>query len=134
MSRVLLRYSEAFKTHVIGQLERGELRSHGEAQARYGINGHATISKWLRKHGKNHLVGKVVRVETPDEVDQVKKLRARIRDLEHALADSKVQEVLHRAFFELVCEEHALDPEAVKKNIEERRSREEPGLPDGKKA
>lgn len=121
----VVKYSEAFKLQVISELESGTLRSQGEARAKYGIRGAATVASWLRKYGKRHLMSRVVRVEKPDERDQVKVLQGRIRELEHALAETKVQEVLHRAYFDIVCETTGVaDPAALKKSIGERLSRE----------
>lgn len=129
MGKDSVRYSEAFKRQVVEAMERGELRSEGEAREKYGIGGAMTVIGWVRRYGKNHLVGKVVRVESLEERDQIKALKARVRELERALAQSKVDEVLHRAYFEVVCEAEGLgDPEAVKKNIAARLSREEGGL------
>lgn len=56
----LIRYSDAFKRHVVAELESGRLATHGEARAKYGIRGAGTLPKWLRKYGKNHLLRRVV--------------------------------------------------------------------------
>lgn len=121
----VVKYSEAFKLQVISELESGKLGSQGEAREKYGIGGAATVASWLRKYGKRHLMSKVVRVEKPGERDQIKALQGRIRELEHALAETKVQEVLHRAYFDIVCETTGVaDPEALKKSIGERLLRE----------
>jgi transposase len=118
MGQEVVRYSEAFKRHVVEELERGVLRSHGEARERYGIGGAETINGWLRRYGRNHLLGRVVRVESVEERDQIKALKARVRDLERAVADAKVQETLAKAYFEIVCEKHGVtDVEALKKSI-----------------
>ena len=42
-------YSLAFKLQLIGELERGEL-NFSQANKKYGIQGHTTVSKWLRKY------------------------------------------------------------------------------------
>jgi hypothetical protein len=45
--------------------------------------------------------------------------------LEKALADSKVQEVLHKAYLEIACEEFGgSDPDAFKKKLAARQSGE----------
>ena len=44
-------FSEAFKLHVVGEVESGKI-SQSEASRRYGILGHSTILKWCRKYGK----------------------------------------------------------------------------------
>jgi transposase-like protein len=126
--RDTIRYSEAFKLQVIGELESGKFDSVDEARRAYGIGGSNTIGKWLRKYGKRNLLGRVIRVEKPQERDQIKVLKARIRELERAVADSKVQEVLSRAYFEIVCEQYGVeDIEGLKKSIARKLSDEESG-------
>ncbi len=44
-------YTMAFKLAVVEQVEKGEL-TFKQAQARYGIQGHTTVHKWLIKHGR----------------------------------------------------------------------------------
>jgi transposase-like protein len=100
------------------------------ARRAYGIGGTQTVHQWLRKYGRNDLQGRIIRVEKPGERDQIKALKARIRQLESAVADSKVQEVLARAYFEVVCEEFGVeDVEALKKSIAAKLSAEDRGLP-----
>jgi transposase-like protein len=82
MSAQIIRYSEAFKRKVVEELEKGELRNQLEARERYGIGGGSTIHRWLRKYGKNHLVAKVVKVESMKERDRIKQLKRKIRELE----------------------------------------------------
>ena len=43
-------YSHSFKLRVVQQIEQGELGIQ-EAQLKYGIQGNATVSNWLRKFG-----------------------------------------------------------------------------------
>ena len=44
-------FTEAFKRHVVREVERGKI-SQSEAMSRYGILGHSTVLKWCRKYGK----------------------------------------------------------------------------------
>ena len=126
--RDTIRYSEAFKLQVISEIESGKFDCIEQARRAYGIGGKNIIQKWLRKYGKRNLLGKVIRVEKPNERDQIKALKARIRELERAVADSKVQEVLSRAYFEIVCEEYGVeDIEGLKKSIARQLSDEESG-------
>lgn len=119
MGQGLIRYSEAFKLKVISELESGRLSSAEEARRRYGIGGAETIGRWLRKYGKRHLVGRIVRVETGKERDELRELRSRIRQLEHALADAKVQETVYKGYFEIACEQSGIeDMEGFKKSID----------------
>jgi transposase-like protein len=70
---------------------------------RYGIRGNETIQKWIRRYG-NGTLGKIIRVQKPDEIDELKKLKARIKRLESALADANIELALERAYTELACE------------------------------
>ena len=71
IQKLVYRYSIAFKQQVIEQFESGRFSSINEAKEHYGIRGDCTIQKWLRKYGRNHLCPKIVRVEMPDEKDQI---------------------------------------------------------------
>ena len=113
-----VRYSESFKMQVISELESGKLNSLEHARRQYGISGTKTIHLWLRKYGRNDLMPKVIRVEKPEEVDQVKQLKAEIKQLKEALADTHVDGLLYKAHFKIVCEQMGLDPEECKKKID----------------
>ena len=127
MGPEVVKYSEAFKMQVVKELAAGRWRSRREARQRYGIRGAATIAAWVRKYGPPHMQGRVIRVETTDERNQLKALKARIKELERAVVDSKVQESLYKAYFDIVCREHGVqDLEALKKSIAEKLSREGP--------
>jgi transposase-like protein len=117
------RYSEAFKLCVVNELEQGRFRSFMEASDYYGISGACTVRNWVRKYGKDHLLGRVMRIEKPEEQNQVKVLKQRIRQLEKALAEAKVDEVFARAQFEVALKELGVqDLEAFKKKLDEKLS------------
>ena len=119
MKRTVIRYSEAFKLQVVEEVERGCFRTLQEAHEKYGIGGHATVSRWVKSYGKQHLLPQVVRVESMDEKDRIKALKKRNRELERALADSKVREVINQAYFEMVCEKFGItDLEGFKKKAD----------------
>jgi transposase-like protein len=125
MGTAVVRYSESFKLQVVRELESGDLANQAEAHRRYGITGSATVARWIRKYGSPSLQRKVVYVQTPDEKSRLKALEREIRDLKRALVDSKVQEALHKAYFDIVCKEAGIaDPAALKKSIAERLSKE----------
>ncbi|MBI2417261.1 MAG: transposase [Ignavibacteriales bacterium] len=71
--RIRTEYSSAFKRKVVQEIEEGKL-SVEEANRRYGIKGHSTISKWLKAMGNNHKIGKVVRIETEKEYGIMREL------------------------------------------------------------
>ena len=58
--------------------------SFAEIRRKYGIRGDGTVQYWLGKYG-NGTRGKVVRVERPEEINELKKLKERVRRLETAL-------------------------------------------------
>ena len=133
MERDAVRYSEAFKLQVVAELGAGRLRSHEEARRRYGIGGSSTVGKWVRRYGPAHLQRRVIRVETTNERDQVAALKARIAELERAVVDSKVEEALHKAYFDIVCRQCGVaDPAALKKSIAEKLSKEGSGTGAGR--
>jgi hypothetical protein len=63
-----------------------------------------TVTKWVRKYGRDDLLPKRIRIETMEEVDQLKEARKRIRELEAALADAHIDQCLEHAFLEIACE------------------------------
>ena len=71
MRRTVIRYSEAFKLQVVEEVERGGNGSLQEVQQKYGIKGSGTIKYWLEKYGRQHLMPKVVRVESMKEKDRI---------------------------------------------------------------
>lgn len=122
MKDLNLRYSEAFKLQVVQELESGKLGGVQEARERYGIGGNETIQRWLRNYGKNHLLGKVVRVEKPGERDQLRVLKRENDELKRALADAHMKSVLYESWFEVACEELGVtDLDAFKKKLAARR-------------
>lgn len=82
-----IRYSISFRQKVVREVEEQGLTIES-AKRRYGIKGAHTIQGWIRKFGKYHLLGKIVRIETMEEKDQIKKMQEEIRKLKMALADS----------------------------------------------
>ena len=105
----VIRYSEAFKLQVVREIEEGKHSSCYAAMERYGIRGQKTVYNWVRRYGKTHLLRKVVRVETPAERDELKKMKMRVRELERALVDAHLDLRLERAWLELACEAGGVD-------------------------
>lgn len=99
-----IRYSEAFKKQVIDELARGKFASAYKAQRAYGIRGQMTVTKWIRKYGRDDLLPRRIRIETMEEVDHLKAARERIKELEAALADAHIDHCLEHAFLEIACE------------------------------
>ena len=53
--RVFKRYSESFKQQVVDEIESGALTIH-QAQKRYQIGSHGTITNWLKQLGQNGFI------------------------------------------------------------------------------
>jgi len=117
---VSIRYSEVFKHQVISEVESGS--SCDQVRRKYGIGGIATIQYWMKRLGKLEALPKIMRVEKPDEKAKLKDLERQIRELKNTLAETQVRCVIAESQFEIVCEDHGLDPEAVKKKLDEKRS------------
>jgi transposase-like protein len=98
-------YSEAFKQHVVGEIERGVLSAQ-EAQRHYKISSHHTVNRWRRRYGTLGEV-KVLRVMMKDE-------KSRIRQLEELLADEKLRNRLLNAQLDVIEEEYGED---IKKKL-----------------
>lgn len=115
VSEKVIRYSEAFKRQVVSELAEGRYGSPYEASEAYGIRGRETVSRWVRQYGREEVLKKVVRVEKPGELREVKRLKERVRQLESALADAHIDGALAEAYFEVLCESTGVDAEAFKK-------------------
>jgi len=118
MAKEVRRYSEAFKRQVVEELEQGKFTSAFDAQQSYGILGDGTISRWMKKYGRDNLFPKLVRIETMKERDKKKEDRKRIRDLEAALSDAHIDNCLEHAFLEIACERMGISVEEFKKKHE----------------
>ncbi len=97
-----IRYSEAFKREVVRELE-DEGLTFTVIAMKYGIKGSMTVAHWVRKYG-NGSRGKVIRVEKPGEINELKRLTQRVRLLESALADANIDAALERAYTRLALE------------------------------
>lgn len=114
--RELRRYSEAFKQQVVADVASGRFGTPFEAGRAYGIKHSGTVAYWIRRYGKNHLLGKVVHIMKADEQSETKRLRQRVKDLERALADAHLDLTLERAYLRVACRSAGItDVEGFKK-------------------
>jgi transposase-like protein len=105
----------AFKQQVVADLEGGRFSSILGARAHYSIGGADTIRRWLVRYGRNHLIPKVVRVETLDEAERIRELQRRVRDLEQALGRTQMGRMLDESYLRLACEALGTDVASFKK-------------------
>ena len=88
---------------VVRELQEEDL-PFAHIQRKYGIKGCDTVQKWTQRYG-NGSRGKVIRVQKPEEINELKRLKERVRKLETALADANLDLALERAYTHLACEE-----------------------------
>ena len=124
MSRIIKRYSNAFQQKVVSEIESSEL-SIGDARRLYDITGNETIQKWIRKFGKNHLLNKVVRIEMKDEKDRIKELEKKIRQLESALSNEHIKNIVLESLVDIAREKYGID--LKKKNGQKQSNRDTGG-------
>jgi transposase-like protein len=97
-----VRYSESFKMQLVRELEAGGI-NFNQMMRKYGIRGYGTLQRWVGRYGKGS-IGKIIRVEKPEEMDELKRLKERVKRLEGALADANLDLALERQFTRLACE------------------------------
>ncbi|MDR1216192.1 MAG: transposase [Treponema sp.] len=116
--RDVLRYSEAFKRRLVEDVGNGKYQSLNEAKRRNGIRGGSTLSKWLKQYGREDMLPKRRKVETMNELAELKAARRRIRELEAALADAHMDYCLESAFLDIACQRMGTSvAELKKKNV-----------------
>jgi transposase-like protein len=102
---------------VVRELEMNDL-PFAHIQRKYGITGCSTVQKWVRKYG-NGTRGKIIRVEKPEEISEMERLKRRVRQLEAALADSNIDLAIERAYTKMACERAGIkDVEEFKKKAD----------------
>lgn len=114
--KCVIRYSEAFKLQVVRELEEGRHASVFAAQEAYGIRGQGTVKRWAERYGREHLNRRLIRVETSKDRDELKRLKARLRELERALGDATLDLRLEREYVKMACRQAGIeDVEGFKK-------------------
>jgi transposase-like protein len=87
---------------MVRELEAGGI-NWDQLRRKYGIGGCGTLQRWVGQYG-NGGIGKMIRVQTPQETNELQQLRQRVRRLEAALADSNIDLALERQYTRLACE------------------------------
>jgi len=108
-------YTEAFKLHVLEELSAGKWGTPFEASRAYRITGSCTVLNWMDKYGYGHLKNRRIIVSKADEIDEMKRLKAEVKQLKEALADATVMNLLNEKFLEKACERLHTTPEELKK-------------------
>ena len=116
--KVIVRYSDCFKRSVIEEIEKNGL-SIEECRRKYAIGGATTIQKWLKKYGKNHLLNKIVRVETIDEIQEINALKKENKALKEAFANLSLKNLVLETYLEEFGKETGRTDEIKKKYAQE---------------
>ena len=91
MSKIIKRYSEAFKRQVVREYEDGATIT--ALRRKYGIKGACTIQRWIRIYGQDGLRHHLMHIQSPEEADQVRKLQQEIQRLQEALAQTMLEKI-----------------------------------------
>lgn len=114
-----IRYSRAFKLQMVQEVESGR-GTATEVGRKYGVRGNGTVGGWVRRFGSGRY-GKVVRVETPDEINELKRLRGELQRTKAALADLHLELTLEKAYLAEACQQMNQSVEGFKKKRAGRR-------------
>ena len=118
MRKTTVRYSDCFKRSIVEEIEKNGL-SIEDCRRKYGIGGSSTIQKWLKKYGKNHLLNKIVRVETIDEIQEINALKKEIKALKEAFANLSLKNLVLETYLEEFGKETGRTDEIKKKYAQE---------------
>ena len=114
----IVRYSDCFKRAIIEEIEKKGL-SIEACRRKYSIGGATTIQKWLKKYGKNHLLNKIVRVGT---IDEIQALRKELKAIKEAFAEMAIENKVYETYFQVLGEETGASEE-IKKKLEQELSK-----------
>ena len=114
----IVRYSDCFKRAVIEEIEKKGL-SIEACRRKYSIGGATTIQKWLKKYGKNHLLNKIVRVGT---IDEIQALRKELKAIKEAFAEMAIENKVYETYFQVLGEETGAS-EKIKKKLDQELSK-----------
>ena len=91
-------YHESFRLKIIELVETGEY-SIAELNRIYEL-GSSTILRWLRRYGKESLIGTRELIMKAEEVSTIQKLREQKKDLEINLKDMTIDYLCQKAVLE----------------------------------
>jgi transposase-like protein len=97
----------------VREVEAGRCSATAVAR-KYKIKGARTVLRWVRQLGSGQC-GKIIRVEQPHEVNELRELRTEVRRVKEALADTHMELALEHAFLAVACEELDQSLEGFKK-------------------
>jgi transposase len=108
----VVRYSISFKQMVVNEVESG--RSCEYLRRKYDIGSTVTIPRWVQRLGKNHVLNKLVRIETMEDKNRDKEKDEEIKRLKMALADAHMAKACLEEVIKMANVEYKTD---LKKNF-----------------
>ena len=80
---------------------------------------------WLKKYGRTDLLPKVIKVESENDIDEIKALKKHIAELEKTVTELAISDVMNKAYFDIACDEFGVsDKVTFKKNVDAKLSKE----------
>lgn len=110
----IIRYSISFRQMIVKEIEEGG--GLERVKKKYDIHGGNTVQRWIKNFGKNHLLNKIIRVETMDERNKIKQLEEDNKRLKLALADAYMAKNCLEEVIRMADKEYKTD---LKKNFGE---------------
>ena len=110
----IIRYSISFRQMIVKEIEEGG--GLEQVKKKYDIHGGNTVQRWIKNFGKNHLLNKIIRVETMDERNKIKQLEEDNKRLKLALADAYMAKDCLEGVIRMADKEYKTD---LKKNFGE---------------
>src|SRR5699024_5619672 len=93
-----------------------------QAAQHYGC-AQESVRRWIKQFGRNHLLNKVVRIQTMDETSRIKELDKQVEQLKAALADAHMDQKLTESRLKIACRQLDIDPDEFKKKHDGGRSK-----------
>ena len=116
-SKMVKRYTDAFRQTVVSEIVSGKWKSVWEASRAYQITGTYTVANWMIKYGYGHLLNRVIIVANEKPEEELKKLRRELKQAKEALADMTVKALVTENMLDIFAESQGLDPKEVKKKL-----------------
>lgn len=109
------RYSESFKIQIVHEYEAGS--SMNALRKKYGITGSETIHRWIKEYAPEGLRDQLIRIQTAEEVNQVRKLEAEVKALKEALVKVSLEKLALESTLEVLQEAGVVTDEAKKNAV-----------------
>ncbi len=110
VKEIIKRYTESFKLQVVREYEAGA--SAHSLKQKYGITGSTTIKSWVNKYGRAGYRSEMTYIQTAEDQHEFKAMKARISELESALAETVLENRLLKTTLEVAGQ--ALDMDLKK--------------------